>query len=91
MVRRITKRRKMILDIILEDRCSSCKEIYARVVKLDQSIGMATVCHTQYDKALSVLMVDFSCALKLAADFCPFCMFWTEWNYRKGWEVRRLW
>ena len=33
----------MILDIILEDRCSSCKEIYARVVKLDQSIGMATV------------------------------------------------
>ena len=29
--------------IILEDRCSSCKEIYARVVKLDQSIGMATV------------------------------------------------
>ena len=40
---RITKQRKMILDIILEDRCSSCKEIYARVVKLDQSIGMATV------------------------------------------------
>ena len=37
------KQRKMILDIILEDRCSSCKEIYARVVKLDQSIGMATV------------------------------------------------
>ena len=34
---RITKQRKMILDIILEDRCSSCKEIYA------QSIGMATV------------------------------------------------
>ena len=24
-------------------RCSSCKEIYARAVKLDQSIGMATV------------------------------------------------
>ena len=40
---RITKQRKMILDIILEDRCSSCKEIYARAVKLDQSIGMATV------------------------------------------------
>ena len=40
---RIPKQRKMILDIILEDRCSSCKEIYARAVKLDQSIGMATV------------------------------------------------
>ena len=40
---RITEQRKMILDVILESRCSSCKEIYARVVKLDQSIGMATV------------------------------------------------
>ena len=40
---RITKQRKLILDIILEDRCSSCKEIYAQAAKLDQSIGMATV------------------------------------------------
>ena len=42
---RITKQRKMILDIILEDRCSSCKEIYARVVKLDQSIGTVSYTH----------------------------------------------
>lgn len=25
---RITEQRKMILDVILESRCSSCKEIY---------------------------------------------------------------
>ena len=40
---RITKQRKMILDIILENRCSSCKEIYVQASKLDHSIGMATV------------------------------------------------
>ena len=37
---RITKQRKLILDIILENRCSSCKEIYAQEAKLDYSIGM---------------------------------------------------
>lgn len=40
---RITKQRKMILDIIMENRCSSCKEIYVQAAKRDQSIGMATV------------------------------------------------
>lgn len=40
---RITKQRKLILDIILENRCSSRKEIYAQAAKLDHSIGMATV------------------------------------------------
>ena len=40
---RITKQRKLILDIILENRSSSCKEIYAQEAKLDHSIGMATV------------------------------------------------
>lgn len=40
---RITKQRKIIIDIILENRCSSCKEIYVQAAKMDQSIGMATV------------------------------------------------
>lgn len=40
---RITKQRKMILDIILGSKCSSCKEIYVQASKLDQRIGMATV------------------------------------------------
>lgn len=40
---RITKQRRLILDIILENRCSGCKEIYIQAEKLDHSIGMATV------------------------------------------------
>ena len=40
---RITKQRLMLLDIILEDECSSCKEIYYRASKIDRSIGTATV------------------------------------------------
>lgn len=40
---RITKQRLMLLDIILEDECSSCKEIYYRASKKDPSIGAATV------------------------------------------------
>lgn len=40
---RITKQRLMLLDIILEENCSCCKEIYYRASKLDSGIGTATV------------------------------------------------
>ena len=40
---RITKQRLMLLDVILEEECSSCKEIYCKASKLDKSIGTATV------------------------------------------------
>ncbi len=40
---RITKQRRMILDIILEEDCSCCKEIYYKVSKRDSGIGAATV------------------------------------------------
>lgn len=40
---RITKQRLMLLDIILEEECSSCKEIYYKAVKADSRIGTATV------------------------------------------------
>ncbi len=40
---RITKQRMAILDIILEDQCPSCKEIYYRASKVDDKIGIATV------------------------------------------------
>ena len=33
----------MILDIILEEDCSCCKEIYYKASKLDPKIGTATV------------------------------------------------
>ncbi len=40
---RITKQRLMLLDIILEEDCSSCKEIFYKASKIDKSIGSATV------------------------------------------------
>lgn len=40
---RITKQRLMLLDIILEEDCSCCKEIYYRAAKQDARIGTATV------------------------------------------------
>ena len=40
---RITKQRMELLDIILENKCSSCKEIFYRASREDDSIGIATV------------------------------------------------
>lgn len=40
---RITKQRIMLLEIILENDCSSCKEIYYKAVKKDKKIGTATI------------------------------------------------
>ena len=40
---RITEQRKLLIDTILEDECSSCKEIYYRAVKKDATVGIATV------------------------------------------------
>ena len=40
---RITRQRQLILDIILEEECSCCKEIYYKALQKDSSIGPATV------------------------------------------------
>ena len=40
---RITKQRKLILDIILSSDGASCKEIYHKVVSKDSTVGTATV------------------------------------------------
>lgn len=40
---RITKQRKLIVDIIMNNEFNCCKEIYYRVIKEDPTIGMATV------------------------------------------------
>lgn len=40
---RITNQRLLLIDIILQDECGSCKEIYYQANKQDPSIGMATV------------------------------------------------
>ncbi|SHF03965.1 transcriptional repressor [Lactonifactor longoviformis] len=40
---RITKQRLTLLDIILKNECSSCKEIFYMAAKIDDRIGAATV------------------------------------------------
>lgn len=40
---RITRQRLMLLDIILENECSCCKEIYYKASQIDDRIGTATV------------------------------------------------
>ena len=40
---RVTKQRELILDIVFEHECASCKEIYYQAIQRDSGIGMATV------------------------------------------------
>ena len=40
---RITKQRKIIIDIILSSNGASCKEIYHKVISRDSTVGAATV------------------------------------------------
>lgn len=40
---RITKQRLIVLDVLLEGDCSSCKEILYKALKKDSTIGAATV------------------------------------------------
>ena len=39
---RLTKQRMTLIDIILENDCASCKEIYYKASKVDHKIGVAT-------------------------------------------------
>lgn len=40
---RITKQRLRLLDIIMEEECSCCKEIYYKAIKYNEKIGTATI------------------------------------------------
>lgn len=40
---RITKQRRLILDIVFSHECTCCKEIYYEALAKDSSIGIATV------------------------------------------------
>ena len=40
---RITKQRLTIIDVILENDCTCCKEIYYKASEIDHTIGVATV------------------------------------------------
>ncbi len=40
---RITEQRSLLLDILLEGNCTSCKEIYYKALKKNPDIGIATI------------------------------------------------
>lgn len=40
---RITKQRKLIIDVIMNNNFNSCKDIYYQVTEKDKTVGMATV------------------------------------------------
>lgn len=40
---RVTKQRRILLNVILQEECASCKEIYYKARKEDPKIGAATV------------------------------------------------
>ena len=43
---RITRQREILIDIILEEKCTCCKEIYYLAAKEMKGIGMATIYRT---------------------------------------------
>ena len=40
---RITKQRRLIIDVIMNNDFNSCKDIYYQVAEKDKTVGMATV------------------------------------------------
>ena len=40
---RITKQREVLLNVIMQEECASCKEIYYKATSIDKGIGTATV------------------------------------------------
>ena len=40
---RVTRQRELLIDIILQEQCTSCKEIYVLASRKDPGIGIATV------------------------------------------------
>ena len=44
--KRITKQRMVILDVILEQNWTDCKEVYYEAVRRDSTVGLSTVYRT---------------------------------------------
>lgn len=69
---RITNQRRLIIDMILANDCSCCKEIYYQVHKKDPAIGVATV-YRMIKTLEEIGIVDRKIALRDACDDedCP--------------------
>ena len=65
--KRITKQRKILLDIILNGQWECCKEIYYEAVKRDPSIGMATV-YRMMSTLEEIGVLERRCAFRMKED-----------------------
>ena len=72
---RITNQRKVLLDVILDEECTSCKEIYYKAVEIDPNIGAAI-----YKISCNLDCVkDNACTIELD-DNMVYHLSRTEWN-----------
>lgn len=75
---RITNQRRLIIEAILANDCSCCKEIYYQVRKKDPDIGIATV-YRMIKTLEEIGIVDRKIVFRLSCpedqdcdgDFCP--------------------
>lgn len=77
---RITKQRLMLLDIILEENCSCCKEIYYRASRIDPSIGTATV-YRMINKLEEIGAINRRNMYKVACDRTVTCRMHVRLNW----------
>lgn len=73
---RITKQRKILIDMILSETCSCCKEVYILASKKDPGIGIATVYRT-VDALEKVGALERKTSYQLRSQnskMCPGCL-----------------
>ena len=71
---RMTKQRIMLLDIIMEENCSCCKEIYYRASKKDTRIGIATI-YRMLNTLEEIGAIDRKNMYKITD-----CLLYTSWH-----------
>ena len=57
---RITKQRELILDIVLENECSCCKEIYYRAAKKDKNRDRHGLPYDQFVKRTGAFPAEYA-------------------------------
>lgn len=66
--KRITGQRKVILDIVLRQKWESCKDVYFEAVKIDPTIGLATV-YRMIDALEAVGVLQKRCSYSVNRDW----------------------
>ena len=68
---RITKQRQILLDVILQEDCTCCKEIYYKASKRDPKIGSATV-YRMVNVLEEIGAINRGNMYKLSCDSCDY-------------------